>query len=207
MYTVASVLVLVYVLPADCCCVCPCRSPIRTEYKVAFPYLYNNRPRKVRLSVYHHPLTMYIKTEDPDLPAFYFDPLIHPIPFYKTDKRGQKAADEEAAEDMEVDAATRELQQGYFPGVEFEGFDSFKLPDNVEPFLQNTSLYSSQTASGIAILWAPKPFSQRSGHTRRACDVPLVNAWFQEHCPQQYPVKVRGDTVWCWQEGPGDVKS
>lgn len=24
------------------------RSPIRTEYKVAFPYLYNNRPRKVR---------------------------------------------------------------------------------------------------------------------------------------------------------------
>ena len=23
------------------------RSPIRTEYKVAFPYLYNNRPRKV----------------------------------------------------------------------------------------------------------------------------------------------------------------
>lgn len=26
----------------------PPRSPIRTEYKVAFPYLYNNRPRKVR---------------------------------------------------------------------------------------------------------------------------------------------------------------
>jgi hypothetical protein len=63
-----------------------CRSPIRTEYKVAFPYLYNNRPRKVRLSCYHYPLTMYIKTEDPDLPAFYFDPLIHPLPAYKTGK-------------------------------------------------------------------------------------------------------------------------
>lgn len=24
------------------------RTPIRTEYKIAFPYLYNNRPRQVR---------------------------------------------------------------------------------------------------------------------------------------------------------------
>lgn len=51
--------------------------------QVAFPYLYNNRPRKVRLSVYHHPMVMYIKTEDPDLPAFYFDPLIHPVPAHR----------------------------------------------------------------------------------------------------------------------------
>ena len=50
---------------------------------MAFPYLYNNRPRKVRLSVYHHPMVMYIKTEDPDLPAFYFDPLIHPVPAHR----------------------------------------------------------------------------------------------------------------------------
>lgn len=62
------------------------RSPLRTEYKVAFPYLYNNRPRKVALSTYHHPMVMYIKTEDPDLPAFYYDPLIHPIAFYKTER-------------------------------------------------------------------------------------------------------------------------
>jgi hypothetical protein len=60
--------------------------PLLHPPKVAFPYLYNNRPRKVRLSVYHYPLTMYIKTEDPDLPAFYFDPLIHPLPAYKTGK-------------------------------------------------------------------------------------------------------------------------
>lgn len=54
--------------------------------QVAFPYLYNNRPRKVRLGVYHHPMVMYIKAEDPDLPAFYYDPLIHPIAAYKTDR-------------------------------------------------------------------------------------------------------------------------
>lgn len=54
--------------------------------QVAFPYLYNNRPRKVRLSPYHTPMVMYIKAEDPDLPAFYYDPLIHPIAYYRTDK-------------------------------------------------------------------------------------------------------------------------
>jgi pre-mRNA-processing factor 8 len=30
-------------------------------------------------------MVMYIKMEDPDLPAFYYDPLIHPIAFYKSD--------------------------------------------------------------------------------------------------------------------------
>ncbi len=40
------------------------RTPIRTEYKVAFPFLYNNRPRKVRLGVYHYPQVMYIKVRN-----------------------------------------------------------------------------------------------------------------------------------------------
>jgi hypothetical protein len=39
-------------------------------------------------------MVMYIKTEDPDLPAFYYDPLLHPIAYYKTDKRGSKPAEE-----------------------------------------------------------------------------------------------------------------
>lgn len=65
----------------------PCRlRPPSQPPQVGFPYLYNNRPRKVRLGVYHHPMVMYIKAEDPDLPAFYYDPLIHPIAAYKTDR-------------------------------------------------------------------------------------------------------------------------
>ena len=69
--------------------------------QVAFPYLYNNRPRKVRLSAYHHPMVMYIKMEDPDLPAFYYDPLIHPIAFYKA---SDAAAGVDALDDDEEDA-------------------------------------------------------------------------------------------------------
>ena len=54
----------------------------------------------------------------------------------------------------------------------------------VAPFLGDTPLYTDTTAAGIALLWAPHPFNRRSGRTRRAVDVPLVNNWFHEHCPQ-----------------------
>jgi predicted adenine nucleotide alpha hydrolase (AANH) superfamily ATPase len=40
---------------------------------------------------------MYIKTEDPDLPAYYYDPLIHPIAAYRTDKLGKKTRPEQVA--------------------------------------------------------------------------------------------------------------
>lgn len=87
--------------------------------------------------------------------------------------------------------------------VDDDEFESWALPETVEPFLADTSLYSDTTASGIALMWAPAPFSQRSGRTRRACDVPLVNNWFLEHCPQSYPVKVcrwLGFKIWAEQD-------
>ena len=79
---------------------------------MAFPYLYNNRPRKVQLSVYHYPMVMYIKAEDPDLPAFYFDPLIHPMPSYKT-----------------------ELRTAGLPELSEEEVADFELPEGVDQFL------------------------------------------------------------------------
>lgn len=55
------------------------RSPIRTEYRVSYPYLYNSLPRSVKLAWYSYPQVVYVRAEDPDLPAFYFDPVINPI--------------------------------------------------------------------------------------------------------------------------------
>jgi pre-mRNA-processing factor 8 len=55
------------------------RQKIRMEYKVAFPHLYNSLPRSVRLSPYHSPKNVYIRMDNPDLPTFYFNPLINPI--------------------------------------------------------------------------------------------------------------------------------
>lgn len=55
------------------------RVSIRTEYKIAFPHLYNCRPRKVWSAKYHEPMVLYVKCEDPDLPAFYFDKMLNPF--------------------------------------------------------------------------------------------------------------------------------
>ena len=41
-----------------------------------YPFVYIP---KMFSSRYHTPSVVFIKTEDPDLPAFYFDPLINPI--------------------------------------------------------------------------------------------------------------------------------
>lgn len=57
--------------------------------------------------------------------------------------------------------------------------------------MNETPLYSDNTANGIALLWAPRPFNLRSGSTRRALDIPLVQTWYREHCPSGMPVKVR----------------
>lgn len=143
------------------------RSPLRTEYRIAFPHLYNNRPRKVRLCVYHTPMIMYIKTEDPDLPAFYYDPLIHPITSTNKERVEKKNRDDE------------------------DDDDDFIMPEGVEPFLRDTQLYTDTTAAGISLLFAPRPFNMRSGRMRRAEDIPLVSEWYKEHCPPSYPVKVR----------------
>ena len=144
------------------------RQPIRTEYRIAFPYLYNNLPHHVHLSWYHTPNVVYIKTEDPDLPAFYFDPLINPISHRHS---------------VGPDIKTESL----LPDED----EDFELPEDVQPFLLDCPLYSDNTANGISLLWAPRPFDMRSGRCRRALDIPLVKSWYREHCPPGQPVKVR----------------
>jgi pre-mRNA-processing factor 8 len=68
-------------------------------------------------------------------------------------------------------------------GVTDEELEAFTLPDEVEPILAEQPLYTENTANGINLYWAPVPFNQRTGKTRRACDIPLVSNWFKEHCP------------------------
>ncbi|KAI6185283.1 WD repeat-containing protein 48-like protein [Aphelenchoides besseyi] len=143
------------------------RAPIRTEYRIAFPFLYNNliNVLPVTVSWYHTPSVVYIRTEDEDLPAFYFDPLINPI----SHKNSQKTIEPEPE----------------------DGEAQFELPSEFEPLFYDEELYTENTANGIALMWAPRPFNLRSGRTRRVVDVPLVKSWYREHCPAGMPVKVR----------------
>ena len=74
--------------------------------------------------------------------------------------------------------------------MEFFEEEEFELPEDCNPFLQDCPLYSDNTANGIALLWAPRPFNLRSGRCRRALDIPLVKSWYREHVPAGQPVKV-----------------
>lgn len=69
--------------------------------------------------------------------------------------------------------------------------DDFCLPDDFSPVFEEFPIYTENTANGMALLWAPRPFNLRSGKTRRIIDIPLVKTWYQEHCPAGMPVKVR----------------
>ena len=149
------------------------RAPIRTEYRVAFPFLYNSLPRSVKLAWYSHPQVVYVRAEDPSLPAFYFDPVINPISSRSVAPKNITVSHEDEI---------------FGDGTEDE---EFSLPGNMEPFLADEELYTSDTSSAIALWWAPFPFDRRSGKMVRAQDVPLVKQWYLEHCPQGQPVKVR----------------
>jgi pre-mRNA-processing factor 8 len=155
------------------------RAPIRTEYRVAFPYLYNSLPRSVQLGVYSSPQTVYEKTDDPNLPPFYFDSVINPISSRSVMPRNLTISHEDeifgAGNNEELD--------------EDEG--GFALPESVEAFMEHEPLFNEETSSAIALWWAPFPFDRRSGKMVRAQDVPLVKQWYLEHVPAGQPVKVR----------------
>jgi pre-mRNA-processing factor 8 len=150
------------------------RHKIRTEYKVAFPHLYNDRPRSVQISTYHTPIVCYIKPEDPDQEPYEFDPILNPIPSYVTKS---SIDDEDFLSDDENDDEDEE--------------NNFVLPEEVEPIMNDAPIFTDLTTQGIGLYWAPRPFNLRTGKTRRAQDVALVKKWFMEHPPSAYPVKVR----------------
>ncbi|GKT46755.1 pre-mRNA-processing-splicing factor 8 [Colletotrichum spaethianum] len=154
------------------------RNPIRTEFRVAYPYLYNSLPRSVHLAWHSHPQAVFERSDNPDLPAFHFDRRIHPISSRAVAPKNLTVSHED------------EL---FGPGNNEEPEDeAFELPAEFEPFLADEDLTNEDTASAIELWWAPFPFNRRSGRMVRAQDVPLIKQWYLEHPPSDKPpVKVR----------------
>ncbi|QIW98735.1 hypothetical protein AMS68_004253 [Peltaster fructicola] len=137
------------------------RTPIQTEHRVAFPYLYNSLPRSVQLGIHSHPQNVYMKNDDPSLPAFYFDRRINPI--------SSRAV---APKNLELSLEDEIFGKGQNeePDEEDGGF----------VLLARSSL-SCQT----------KSFPTTRQHLQSHCDVPLIKQWYLEHVPDGQPVKVR----------------
>ncbi|EXA46041.1 pre-mRNA-splicing factor spp42 [Fusarium oxysporum f. sp. pisi HDV247] len=154
------------------------RNPIRTEFRVAYPYLYNSLPRSVHLSWHSHPQVVFNRADDPDLPTFHFDRRINPI-----SSRTVAPKNVEVSHEDEIFGADN---------IEESEDDAFELPAGVEPFLADEDVENENTSSAVELWWAPYPFDRRSGRMVRAQDVPLVKQWYLEHPPSDRPpVKVR----------------
>ena len=115
------------------------RSPIRTEYRVSFPFLYNSLPRSVKLAWYSHPQVSYVRADDPNLPAFYFDPVINPISSRSVAPKNLTVSHEDVI---------------FGSGSE----DDFELPKSCVPFLDEEDLYNDDTAAAIALWWGSISF-------------------------------------------------
>jgi pre-mRNA-processing factor 8 len=77
--------------------------------------------------------------EDPDMPVFTYDPVINPMPAYKSKNL------------EEIDATLN-------PSLTDEDLDMFVLPEEIEPILTEQPLYNENTENGIALYHAPEPF-------------------------------------------------
>ncbi|KAF4120317.1 pre-mRNA-processing factor 8 [Geosmithia morbida] len=154
------------------------RDPIRTEFRVAYPYLYNSLPRSVHLTWHSYPQVVYKSPDDPSLPAFHFDRRISPI-------------SSRTVASKNVDVSLEDELFG--PGnIEEPEEDAFELPAGVKPFLADEELENEDTSMAIELWWAPFPFDRRSGRMVRAQDVPLIKQWYLEHPPSDRPpVKIR----------------
>ncbi|KAJ4995088.1 Pre-mRNA-processing-splicing factor 8, partial [Colletotrichum sp. SAR 10_66] len=154
------------------------RNAMRTEFRVAYPYLYNSLPRSVHLAWHSHPQVVFERSDNPDLPAFHFDRRIHPISSRAVAPKNLTASHEDEI---------------FGPDSNEEPEDeAFELPADFEPFLDEEDLSNEDTASAIELWWAPFPFDRRSGKMVRAQDVPLIKQWYLEHPPSDKPpVKVR----------------
>ncbi|AAS50980.2 ABR207Wp [Eremothecium gossypii ATCC 10895] len=143
------------------------RIPIRTEYRIAFPHLYNPRPRSVEISWYHDPVSCLLPEDDDDaMPAFHFSSQFSPII-----NQGFK----HAKTDYEMSASKHE----------------FSLPADFAPLLDSEELEPEGTKDSISLYHAPYPFNRRSGRMVRAQDVALIKKWYLQHPDSEYPIKVR----------------
>jgi pre-mRNA-processing factor 8 len=85
------------------------RNLIRTEYKVAFPFLYNNRPRNCEIGTYHESPCAYIRIEDPSSPPYFFDKVINPIPRSKINS----VIDEKKKDNTNNELYLESIKKGY----------------------------------------------------------------------------------------------
>lgn len=155
------------------------RTPLKTEYKVAYPYLFNSFVKDISVSWYHEPHNNVVRSADTDeddsnLPAFAFNEAYNPI----VPHNFSTAHSEHKLLDFNLDEIS--LPSSFTPLMSVDEETGEDIP--LEP---------ENTAAALTLWWAPYPFNRRCADTVRAQDVALVKSWYKERPPAGAPLKVR----------------
>ena len=199
------------------------RQPIRTEYKIAFPHVFHSRPRKVQLAPYHFPAASVPAhdpdeeggggggggaggdEEDDTLLCFHSYPSqLNPIVRVERKEWSNPDADEFDQDEWRLPFVGDTVDDPDNVWAQHDEYDSKEDPgwepdeecvasSLLEPLLVDAPMSTRNTVAGITLYWAPHPFNQRSGRTRRTIDIPLVGHWFRDRVSPDlnYPTKVR----------------
>lgn len=147
------------------------RIPIKAEYKIAFPFLYNSFVKQVYPEWYHEPLNCFSYLMN-NSEAFTFNPNFNLIP-----------------------PRRRKAKKAYTSKGDDEN-DVLPLNGNLRPLMETEDgelldIAPEGTSSAIDLWWAPYPFNRRSGKMKRAHDVALAKSWYQQHPHTDEKLKVR----------------
>jgi len=132
--------------------------PIRTEYKIAYPYLYNSDVKKLNDYPYMYDNCVYTRSIDNDIQGFFKDPCLFKI---------------------------KMLSKKYLNN------EDLKLKKFFSPLFEELFLYNKNTLYAIDLIWVSEPFNDRIVKKKRTLDICFSNSWFLEHCPVEFPIKVR----------------
>lgn len=152
------------------------RTPVRTEYKVDYPYLYNSFVKNVSLVPLNKTLSTTTHQSEKGLSSFTFNTKFNPIVPKKKRKSTRSEEVNELLLDVEPLLSWTEVAQGN--------------DDNIEEF-KELLVEPKGTGSALNLLSAPYPFNRRSGRTVRAQDVALTKDWYVRSVPKGSTPKVR----------------
>jgi pre-mRNA-processing factor 8 len=177
------------------------RQPIRTEYKIAFPHVFNSRPRKVRLAPYHCVQSSFPGNDeneaDGELAYSVYPSQLNPI--VRVEVKAPEAVYDEFddKEDLPlVGDVDSDVDNVWLQHEEFEPWaedEEVVAAASLVPIFEYAPLSTENTTAGIGLYFAPSPYNLRSGRTLRVLDIPLIDHWFRDRVSRDmnFPTKVR----------------
>ncbi|KAI3402314.2 PRP8 [Candida oxycetoniae] len=161
------------------------RTPIKDEYKVDFPYLYNSFVKAVALSPFQPNAIcaeQLFGNEINTVSVFTFNPRYAPV----MRRRNRAQNYPRINQQQQQQQLTRVIS-----AVPFFSRDVDSSSSSENGSLKFTDSDQETLAAALELFWAPPPFNRRAGKMKRAEDVAMTKSWYQNRAPKHSPLKTR----------------